>query len=159
MVEFLLAVGGTFLLMWIWVGGYVADFVIWIVSKLTPSTANEGVLAGVIGGAFLILGLVQTATIHDSKAAPVVGGAIVGLGLYIAVRVPGKIRRNRAARDLAARAQQPSTTPPIAPQPYAVAPAADPASPPPPTPLPETGYPAAPPHAVPAPAASTEPTA
>lgn len=97
---FLIGAAAMFVVCWIWVGGYLADFVIWLVAKLTPNSANERLLAYGISIAFVLFGLIIAATTKDSEAAPAayLGGAVAGVGLYIAVRLPGKIRRNRAKR-------------------------------------------------------------
>lgn len=97
MLEFLAGATATFGLCWIWIGGYVADVVIWLVSKLTPQSSNEKNLAYTVAGIFLVLGLIVAATTSGS-AGSTLGGAVAGAGLYIAVRLPGKIRGQRAAR-------------------------------------------------------------
>lgn len=97
MLEFLVAAAVVFVACWVWIGGYLADFVVWLVSKLTPSSSNETNLAFVLAGIFFVLGVV-VAMNTEGKAGSTLGGAVAGAGLYIAVRLPGKIRNQRAAR-------------------------------------------------------------
>ena len=128
-MEFLTALGAMFVLCWIWVGGYLADFVVWLVSKLTPDAANERALAVILGVLFFIGGIIAAASSNDSMAGPLLGGAITGVGLYIAVRLPGKIRRRRAARAERVDAQATQVT-------ASLAPMVAPVPPPPATPVP-----------------------
>lgn len=93
MLQFLGAAAITFLLCWIWVGGYLADFVVWLVSKFTPESSNEQNLAYAIGGGFLVLGIIAAVSTADAGSA--LGGLIAGAGLYVAVRLPNKIRGDR----------------------------------------------------------------
>lgn len=97
MLEFLAAAAVVFAACWIWVGGYLADFVVWLISKLTPSSSNETNLAYALAGIFFVLGIV-VAMNTEGKAGSTLGGAVAGAGLYVAVRLPGKIRDKRAAR-------------------------------------------------------------
>lgn len=97
MLEFLGAAAATFVLCWVWVGGYVADLVIWLISKLTPQSSSETNLAYAIAAIFTVLGIIAAATTSGTTGS-VLGGAIVGAGAYIAVRLPGKIRGQREAR-------------------------------------------------------------
>jgi hypothetical protein len=104
MIEFLGAAVGVFLIMWVWVGGYVADFVVWLVSKLTPNSSNEVNIALVIASVFVVLGVIVALTqggVTTSRGvtpSSVMGGSLAGFGSYIAVRLPGKVRRNREAK-------------------------------------------------------------
>lgn len=147
MWEFLMALGGMFVLCWIWVGGYLADFVVWLVSMLTPEEANERALAVILGVLFFFGGVIAAVNTNDSTVGPVLGGAIAGAGLYIAVRLPGKIKRRRAARAERADAKAmqataslapmvgpvpPPPAPPAPPEPYHVAGFEDRPPPPPP---------------------------
>ncbi|MDR1421661.1 MAG: hypothetical protein LBI64_02210 [Coriobacteriales bacterium] len=107
MIEFLVAAAVAFGLCWVWVGGYIADFFIWIISKLTPDTSDEKLIAFVAAGIFLIIGIIAAVT-QGQESGAIIGGAIVGVGAYVAVRLPGKIRvkrENKAAKS-AARAEQ-----------------------------------------------------
>jgi hypothetical protein len=94
MVEFIVVAAAAFGLCWVWVGGYLADFFIWIISKLTPDTSDEKTLAYVVAGIFLAFGIV-IAVIQSQQNGASIGGLVVGIGAYIAVRLPGKIRVKR----------------------------------------------------------------
>lgn len=93
---FLLMTVCAFAACWIWVGGYIADFVIWIVSKLVPDEANEVTVAVILGAVFGVVGIIVAVAIPE--AGPVLGGLIVGVGAYIAVRLPFKVQNKRFAR-------------------------------------------------------------
>jgi hypothetical protein len=98
MIEFFIAAAAAFALCWVWVGGYLADFLIWIISKLTPDTSNERNLAYIVAGIFLVIGIIVAAVQSQSSGASIagaMGGAIAGVGAYIAVRLPSKIRVKR----------------------------------------------------------------
>lgn len=94
MIPFLTATFGMFVLCWIWIGGYLADLAIWLISKFTPKSSNETNLAYVFGVAFFLIGIV-VAAVTKGQTGPTAGGAIAGAGLYVAVRLPGKVRSNR----------------------------------------------------------------
>lgn len=98
MLQFLMVAAVMFGLCWVWVGGYLADFVIWVISKVTPNSTNEQGLAYVVGAVFLALGIIAALATRNGSVGPTLGGAIAGAGLYIAVRLPGKIRNNRLRR-------------------------------------------------------------
>lgn len=97
MLEFIGAAVVMFVACWIWIGGYVADFVIWLVSKFVTSNTNETNVAIGIGVIFGVLGLIIAFTTED--AGSVAGGGIVGIGAYIAARLPGKVLSKRAAQE------------------------------------------------------------
>lgn len=105
MGTFLIAAAGTFALCWVWVGGYVADLVIWIISKFVSDNTNEANLAIGIGVATTVLGIVL-GIMTGGDAGAGVAGIITGIGVYVAVRLPNKVRRKRYNK--AAQTQQPS---------------------------------------------------
>ncbi len=100
MVLFIASALIVFVACWVYVGGYIVDMVIWIISKLTPDTANETNLAYIIGGGSCVVGMVVGLSMADSDSGPIVGGFIAGVGMYIAVRLPSKIRVKRFVKDM-----------------------------------------------------------
>ncbi|QAY62875.1 hypothetical protein ET495_06025 [Xylanimonas allomyrinae] len=100
MGEFLGTAAILFLLCWVWVGGYLADGVVWILSRVLPRNANETSVAVGIGVAVLLIGIVVAVSTHGGggQSGAYVGGVIAGAGLYVAVRLPSKTRAQRSAR-------------------------------------------------------------
>lgn len=94
MFEFLFGAAILFGGCWIWVGGYVADLVIWIVSRFVTESVDEKKVAIGIGVVFAVLGIF-TAFAVESNTSSLAGGGIAGIGLYIAARVPEKVRERR----------------------------------------------------------------
>lgn len=129
---FLIGAAAMFFLCWIWIGGYLADFVVWVIAKLTPDSSNERALAYILGGAFVILGVIVAFQVAATSVGTFGGGMIAGAGLYVAVRLPGRIRRNRAAK----AASQPPTPPPAPAWPQVQTPSPGALRPPPPPPPP-----------------------
>lgn len=138
---FLIGAAAMFFLCWIWIGGYLADFVVWVIAKLTPDSSNERALAYVLGGAFVILGVIVAFQVAATSVGTFGGGMIAGAGLYVAVRLPGRIRRNRAAK----AASEPPTPPPAPAWPGPTEPESATLRPPPPPPPADPGYPPPPP--------------
>lgn len=110
MIEFLIAAAVVFGLCWVWVGGYVADFVVWLISTLTPNSSNETNVAYVVSGAALVFGIV-VAMATSGNAGSSLGGAVAGAGLYVAARLPSRIRRNRDAAEVKAASDYLPTRP------------------------------------------------
>lgn len=123
MLEFLIAAGLIFFLCWVWVGGYLADFVVWLISKLTPDSSDETTLAYVVSGAALVLGII-VAVATSGKSGSYLGGAVAGAGAYVGVRLPGRIRNNRMPGGSPAIAVQPVAHQPAGPQPSVLRPVA-----------------------------------
>lgn len=88
---FLGAAAITFILCWVWVGGYLADAVIWLLSKLMPPSADETMVGVVIGLCSVVAGAVVA---FNAESGPILGSLIAGSGLYVAVRLPSATRRN-----------------------------------------------------------------
>jgi uncharacterized membrane protein YfcA len=105
MFEFLGGALAGFILCLFWVGGYVVDFVIWLVSKLVPPSAatTVGIVIGIVG---VIAGIFVAFSVQEAGA--VGGGVVVGIGLYMAAFTPKKVRQNaeKKAAEMAERAKQ-----------------------------------------------------
>jgi len=113
MITFLTAAVIVFVLCWIWVGGYIADFVIWIISKFVSSESNEKTIAVIIGAVAAVLGVVIAllGIKADNDVSSALGGFVLGVGAYIAVRLPRQVRRKRAREEAKqASMQQPPQT-------------------------------------------------
>ena len=97
MLIFLGAIVGTFILCIIWVGGYLADLLIWIISKFVPDSANEGSVSRILGAILGVIGIIMalTAGFYSESSRTIGGGVLAGVGVYIAVFAPGRIRANR----------------------------------------------------------------
>ena len=95
LLAFLGAAVAAFVLCWIWVGGYVADFAIWLISKFVSTQANEKNVAIGVGVGAVVLGIIVATVWSYNNAAAGLGGLIAGVGAYIAVRLPGKVREKR----------------------------------------------------------------
>ncbi|MDR0817404.1 MAG: DUF5050 domain-containing protein [Clostridiales Family XIII bacterium] len=96
MLEFLGTLVAAFALCLLWIGGYLVDFLVWIISKIIPASAKEkivGVVIGVIG--FVIGFAIAAIGGFDENAACLPGGLVAGVGIYIAILLPSRVRRKR----------------------------------------------------------------
>ncbi len=100
---FLATIVITFVTCWVYMGGYLADFVIWVISKLTRGTTDEKTVSCAVGGLSVVLGTVFGIASNDFG---LIAGFTMGVGLYIAVRVPKRIQANRIKKELKAHEQK-----------------------------------------------------
>lgn len=108
MLTFLGVAAGMFVLCWIWVGGYIADFVIWVISKFVGDSTNEKNVAIGVGVVAAVIGII-VAVAGRGDASAGLGGGILGVGAYIAVRLPGKVNEKRAREEAKLAALRPMT--------------------------------------------------
>ncbi|MDR1953845.1 MAG: FHA domain-containing protein [Clostridiales Family XIII bacterium] len=112
MLEFLLTIGGTFLLCLFWAGGYLVDFIVWVISKIIPDSANENIIGVIIGGIAFIGGFaIAVSGGFETETANYPGGVVAGVGIYIAVFLPFKVRAKREKKAATAAASLGSATP------------------------------------------------
>jgi hypothetical protein len=110
MDSFLITTVVAFVICLFWIGGFLVDFIVWIISKIVPASAKENTVGVVIGVIAIVVGFIIAAIGgFDAEAASLPGGLVAGIGIYIAVFLPSKVRSRRAKKALKAAQNEKST--------------------------------------------------